>query len=124
MRIVMALGGNALLRRGEAPEAEAQRRNIQLAVEKSVAPIARRHELVVTHGNGPQVGLLALQAAAYRDVRPYPLDVLGAESEGDRCHRPSRGHPGGDRGHPGAPGVTRFQAIDLYQGSGIGPVLD
>jgi carbamate kinase len=82
MRIVMALGGNALLRRGESPEANIQRRNIQLAVEKSVAPIARRHELVVTHGNGPQVGLLALQAAAYRDVRPYPLDVLGAESEG------------------------------------------
>ncbi len=82
MRIVMALGGNALLRRGEAPEAETQRRNVQLAIERSVAPIARKHELVVTHGNGPQVGLLALQAAAYRDVRPYPLDVLGAESEG------------------------------------------
>ncbi|HXP72654.1 MAG TPA: carbamate kinase [Stellaceae bacterium] len=82
MRIVMALGGNALLRRDEAPEAEVQRRNVQRAVEKSVAPIACRHELVVTHGNGPQVGLLALQAAAYRDVRPYPLDVLGAESEG------------------------------------------
>lgn len=82
MRVVMALGGNALLRRGEAPEAEVQRRNIELAVERSVAPIARRHELVVTHGNGPQIGLLALQSAAYRAVRAYPLDVLGAESEG------------------------------------------
>jgi carbamate kinase len=82
MRVVVALGGNALLRRGEAPEADVQRRNVERAVERSVAPIARRHELVVTHGNGPQVGLLALQAAAYRDVRPYPLDVLGAESEG------------------------------------------
>ena len=82
MRVVMALGGNALLRRGEAPEADVQRRNVQLAVETSVAPIARRHELVITHGNGPQVGLLALQAAAYGAVRPYPLDVLGAESEG------------------------------------------
>jgi carbamate kinase len=82
MRVVMALGGNALLRRGEAPEADAQRRNVERAVERSVAPVARRSELVLTHGNGPQVGLLALQAAAYRDVRPYPLDVLGAESEG------------------------------------------
>ena len=82
MRVVMALGGNALLRRGEAPEADAQRRNVERAVERSVAPVARRYELVLTHGNGPQVGLLALQAAAYRDVRPYPLDVLGAESEG------------------------------------------
>ena len=53
-----------------------------MAVAKSVAPLARKHEVVVTHGNGPQIGLLALQAAAYRDVEPYPLDVLGAESEG------------------------------------------
>lgn len=82
MRIVLALGGNALLRRGEAPDADVQRRNVGIAIEKSVAPVARRHQLVVTHGNGPQVGLLALQAAAFRDVRPYPLDVLGAESEG------------------------------------------
>ncbi len=82
MRVAMALGGNALLRRGEAPEADIQRRNVELAVQRSVAPIARRHELAVTHGNGPQVGLLAPQAAAYGDVHPYPLDVLGAESEG------------------------------------------
>jgi carbamate kinase len=81
MRIVIALGGNALLRRGEAPEIETQRRNVRLAAD-AIAPIARQNEVVITHGNGPQIGLLALQAAAYRDVRPYPLDLLGAESEG------------------------------------------
>ena len=82
MLVVMALGGNALLRRGEPLEADVQRRNLLAAVARSVAPIASRHRLVITHGNGPQVGLLALQAAAYKDVEPYPLDVLGAESEG------------------------------------------
>lgn len=81
MRVVAALGGNALLRRGEPLEADIQRRNL-MRVAKALAPIARKHELVVTHGNGPQVGLLALQAAAYESVQPYPLDVLGAESEG------------------------------------------
>lgn len=79
--IVVALGGNALIRRGERAEAATQRANIALAV-RAVAAVAHRHEVVVTHGNGPQVGLLALQAEAYRDVAPYPLDVLGAESEG------------------------------------------
>ena len=82
MRVVLALGGNALLRRDEVPEAETQRRNVRRAVVTAIAPIARDHEVVITHGNGPQIGLLALQAAAYRTVRPYPLDVLGAESEG------------------------------------------
>ena len=81
MRVVAALGGNALIRRGEPSDAQAQRANVALAVA-SLAPIARDHELVVTHGNGPQVGLLALQAESYEAVRPYPLDVLGAESEG------------------------------------------
>jgi carbamate kinase len=81
MRVVVALGGNALLRRGERPTADAQRRNVRIAAE-ALAPVARAHQLVVTHVNGPQVGLLALQAAAYEDVRPYLLDVLGAESEG------------------------------------------
>ncbi len=79
--VVIALGGNALLRRGEPADAATQRANIVRAV-RAVAAVARHHEVVVTHGNGPQVGLLALQAAAYRDVAPYPLDVLGAESEG------------------------------------------
>ena len=82
MLVVLALGGNALLRRGQPLDAEVQRRNLLDAVAKAVAPIARKHRLVITHGNGPQIGLLALQAAAYKDVRPYPLDVLGAESEG------------------------------------------
>ena len=81
MRIVVALGGNALLRRSEPPTAEVQRKNVRIAAN-SLAPVAREHQLVITHGNGPQVGLLALQAAAYGDVRPPPLDVLGAESEG------------------------------------------
>jgi len=81
MRIVAALGGNALLRRGEPLEAVAQRENITRAAA-ALADLAEEHELVVTHGNGPQVGLLALQAAAYADVTPYPLDILGAESEG------------------------------------------
>jgi carbamate kinase len=80
-RVVVALGGNALIRRGERAEAATQRANIVRAV-RAVAAVARHHEVVVTHGNGPQVGLLALQADAYRDVAPYPLDVLGAESEG------------------------------------------
>jgi carbamate kinase len=81
MRVVVALGGNALLRRGEPMTAEMQRSNIQIAAQ-ALAPVAQHHELVVTHGNGPQVGLLALQARAYSEVEPYPLDVLGAETEG------------------------------------------
>jgi carbamate kinase len=80
-RVVVALGGNALIRRGERADAATQRANVVRAV-RSVAALAQRHEVVVTHGNGPQVGLLALQADAYRGVAPYPLDVLGAESEG------------------------------------------
>lgn len=81
MRIVAALGGNALLRRGEPLTAERQRRNVRRAI-RALAPLERGNELVLTHGNGPQVGLLALQAASYEQVPPYPLDVLGAESEG------------------------------------------
>jgi carbamate kinase len=81
MRIVVALGGNALLQRGQPMTAQQQRDNIRVAATQ-LAPIADGNELVVSHGNGPQVGLLALQAAAYADVDPYPLDVLGAETEG------------------------------------------
>ena len=81
MRIVVALGGNALLRRGEAPEADALRGNVAVAAD-AVAGLADGNEIVVTHGNGPQIGLLALQAEAYDGVAPYPLDILGAESEG------------------------------------------
>jgi carbamate kinase len=81
MRVVVALGGNALLRRGEALTVENQRENVRIAAE-AMAPIARQHELVISHGNGPQVGLLALQGAAYKPEEAYPLDVLGAETEG------------------------------------------
>jgi carbamate kinase len=81
MVVVVALGGNALLRRGEAMTAENQRRNVCIAAD-ALAPIAEQHQLVVAHGNGPQVGLLALQAEAYGKVEPYPLDVLGAQTEG------------------------------------------
>lgn len=81
MRIVVALGGNALLRRGQALTAENQRENVRIAAE-ALAEIYEGNELVITHGNGPQVGLLALQGAAYKPDEAYPLDVLGAESEG------------------------------------------
>lgn len=79
--IVVALGGNALLRRGEPLDVAVQRANVKLAAV-AVAEIVHGHDVVLTHGNGPQVGLLALQNEAYRDVRAYPLDVLDAESEG------------------------------------------
>jgi carbamate kinase len=81
VRVVVALGGNALLRRGEPMTAEAQRANVRIAAQ-ALAPVARDNQLVITHGNGPQVGLLALQGAAYHPEEAYPLDVLGAETEG------------------------------------------
>ena len=81
MRIVIALGGNALLRRGEVMSAENQRENVRIASEQ-MARVAPGNELVIAHGNGPQVGLLALRGAAYKAVSTYPLDVLGAETEG------------------------------------------
>jgi carbamate kinase len=81
MRVVVALGGNALLKRGEPMTAENQRSNTRMAAP-ALAAVAQKHQLVLSHGNGPQVGLLSLQAAAYKDVAPYPLDVLGAQTEG------------------------------------------
>src|SRR4051794_39264616 len=81
MRIVVALGGNALLKRGEPMTAEAQRANVKVAA-KALAQVATQHQLVISHGNGPQVGLLALQGAAYKPDEAYPLDVLGAQTEG------------------------------------------
>jgi carbamate kinase len=80
-RLVVALGGNALLRRGEAAEADTQRRNVAAAAS-ALASLVGEWDVVLTHGNGPQVGLLALEADAYTAVAPYPLDVLGAESQG------------------------------------------
>lgn len=81
MRVLVALGGNALLKRGEPMTDEMQRTNIRTAAA-ALAPVAEQHQLIISHGNGPQVGLLALQAAAYEDVEPYPLDILGAQTEG------------------------------------------
>lgn len=79
--LVVALGGNALLKRGEPLEADLQRKNIDLAA-KTIAQLTRAWRVVLVHGNGPQVGLLALQNSAYEKVTPYPLDILGAESQG------------------------------------------
>jgi len=77
----VALGGNALLQRGQPLTAENQRRNVAIAAE-ALAPLAHDYQLVVSHGNGPQVGLLSLQSAAYEEVEEYPLDILGAQTEG------------------------------------------
>ena len=81
MRIVIALGGNAILERGDPLEYETQRKNIRKAA-KSIAKIARDHQVILTHGNGPQVGLLALMNDSYKEVSPYPLDALGAQTQG------------------------------------------
>lgn len=82
MRIVIAIGGNALLERGQRPDATVQRANAERAVA-ALAPLAAEHEIVVTHGNGPQVGMLALESAADPALAaPYPFDVLGAQTQG------------------------------------------
>ena len=81
MRIVIALGGNALIRRSDPMTTEVQRKNIEIAA-RAIAPLAAEHSIVVVHGNGPQVGLLSLQADAYRGAEPYPLDVLDAGTQG------------------------------------------
>jgi len=82
MRIVAALGGNALLERGESPESAIQEAHIVRAV-RALAPLAADHDLVITHGNGPQVGMLALESAHDPAIsRPYPFDVLGAQTQG------------------------------------------
>src|SRR4029453_11433150 len=81
VRVVVALGGNALLRRGQELSAENQRVNARAAC-KALAPVALEHELVISHGNGPQVGLLALQGDAYSAVDPYPPGLPGGETDG------------------------------------------
>src|SRR4029453_6005911 len=81
MRVGIALGGNALLKRGEPMTADVQRANVRTAAP-ALASVATKHQLLLSHGNGPQVGLLALQASAYTEVEAYPLDVLGAQTEG------------------------------------------
>ncbi|WP_147822588.1 carbamate kinase [Salidesulfovibrio onnuriiensis] len=80
-RVVVALGGNALIKRGDEMNTEVQRKNVALVAD-ALSEIAREHELVITHGNGPQVGLLALQASSMGKPADWPLDVLGAQSEG------------------------------------------
>lgn len=81
MRAVVALGGNALAKRGEPMTADYLRKNVREACI-ALAKFAGENEVVITHGNGPQVGLLALQNLAYQDVAAYPLDILGAETQG------------------------------------------
>jgi len=81
MRIVIALGGNALLRRSDPMTTEVQRRNVAIAAQ-AIAPLAAEHSILVVHGNGPQVGLLSLQAESYHGAEPYPLDVLDAGTQG------------------------------------------
>jgi carbamate kinase len=82
MLVVAALGGNALLARGQALTAENQRENARVAAGALASIVRAGHDLVITHGNGPQVGLLALQGLAYKPEEIYPLDVMGAETEG------------------------------------------
>jgi carbamate kinase len=82
MRIVVALGGNALLERGEKPDARIQHRHVRRAAQ-ALAPLVAEHQLVICHGNGPQVGLLANESSADDQLsEPYPLDALGAETQG------------------------------------------
>ncbi|NKZ04037.1 carbamate kinase [Actinomadura latina] len=82
MRVVVALGGNALVKRGETPDAGPQRHNVDRAV-RALAPLAEKHELIITHGNGPQVGVLSLESVNDPNLtRPYPLDTIGAETQG------------------------------------------
>lgn len=82
MRIVVALGGNALLQRGQVPDADSQLANIQVAA-RALAPLVDEHQVVITHGNGPQVGVLAMESAADpRLTKSYPFDALGAMTQG------------------------------------------
>jgi carbamate kinase len=81
MKIVIAMGGNALLRRGEVMSAQNQLQNMQRAA-LSLARVCANNQVAIVHGNGPQIGLLALTAEAYTQTPAYPLDVLGAESQG------------------------------------------
>ncbi|WP_257293830.1 hypothetical protein [Endozoicomonas sp. YOMI1] len=79
--LVVAIGGNALLQRGKLMSCENQRKSVA-ATAQSLAKLSEKYRLVIVHANGPQVGLLALQNLSYRDCPPYPMDVLGAETQG------------------------------------------
>jgi len=125
--VVAALGGNALLRRGQPMEVAVQRQNVAVAVQ-ALAELERDNELVVTHGNGPQVGLLALQAEAYSGAPAPPLDVLGAESEGMIGYLLEQGLHGRTRRPPAALLTTvRVDRDDPAFGSPskpIGPIYE
>ena len=129
MRVVAALGGNALLRRGEPLTSENQRANVALAA-RALLPIALEHDLVLTHGNGPQVGLLSLQNAAYKPVEEYPLDILDAETEGMIGYLLEQEL--GNLLSPGRPMATVLTRIDVdpddpafaHPTKPIGPVYD
>ena len=83
MRVVVALGGNALLQRGQKPDAEVQLENVRVAMRACADIVRDGHELVLTHGNGPQVGMLAVQSANDPSLsKPYPFDVIGAFTDG------------------------------------------
>src|SRR6478752_5585668 len=128
MLIIAALGGNALLRRHESLDAEVAQRNVKIAAT-ALGDIAHEHQLVITHGNGPQIGLLALQSEAFHDVRTYPLDVLGAESEGMIGYLLERelGNVLGDRPVASLITQTVVEALDpAFQRptKPIGPVYD
>lgn len=126
--VVVALGGNALLRRGEPLTLEAQEANARVAC-RALAPLAEEHDLVITHGNGPQVGLLALRSEAYDATRPQPLDVLGAESEGMIGYLLERGLRSVMPGRPIAALLTQV-SVDIDDPAfgrptkPIGPVYD
>jgi len=82
MKVVAALGGNALLERGESPDSDIQESHIARAAA-ALSPMLRKHDVIITHGNGPQVGVLAVESAGDPSLsRPYPFDVLGAQTQG------------------------------------------
>jgi carbamate kinase len=81
-RVVIALGGNALLQRGERPDSDIQEAHVASAVA-ALAPLLGTRDVIITHGNGPQVGVLALESAQDPELsRPYPFGVLGAQTQG------------------------------------------
>lgn len=128
MRVVIALGGNALLPRGEALDLDRQRENSARAA-RTIGAVAAEHAVVITHGNGPQVGLLALQAAAYDPTADIPLDVLGAESEGMIGYLLERELANALHGHPVATLLTQVEvdatdAAFRSPSKPIGPLYD
>ncbi len=112
--LVVALGGNALLQRGEALTAENQYRNIASAVP-ALARLARSYRLAIVHGNGPQVGLLALQNLAWKEVEPYPLDVLVAESQGMIGYMLAQSLSAQPQMPPVTTVLTRIECIDSLE---------